>query len=189
MAQWGIEKQANNSALFAPTSVKLAPNTANRDDLYTNTTPDAFIDNVTVGQFGYNEVDVIDGKVAHTGWVLVTEGSGGRAGRVQTEVLVAGRIAGPVITITGQPTDQEVDPGDPATFTVTATITNSSMPLTYQWFGSEDGVEFEPIAGANAATLTVSDSVTYEDWQYYVEVSSVRAPTVTSNIVTLTLSA
>lgn len=30
--------------------------------------------------------------IAHTGWVVRTEGSGGRAGRVQTEVLVAGGI-------------------------------------------------------------------------------------------------
>ena len=32
--------------------------------------------------------------VAHTGWVLRKVGTGGRAGRVQTEVLVAGRITG-----------------------------------------------------------------------------------------------
>lgn len=33
------------------------------------------------------------GGAAHTGWVLRTEGTGGRAGRVQYEVLVAGGIA------------------------------------------------------------------------------------------------
>jgi len=32
------------------------------------------------------------GAAAHTGWVVRTEGSGGRAGRVQYEVLVAGGI-------------------------------------------------------------------------------------------------
>ena len=37
--------------------------------------------------------DVVS-KPAHTGWVLRTVGSGGRAGRVQTEVLVAGGIVG-----------------------------------------------------------------------------------------------
>ena len=31
----------------------------------------------------------ISGLGVHTGWVKVTEGSGGRAGRVQAEVLVA----------------------------------------------------------------------------------------------------
>ena len=32
------------------------------------------------------------GKIAHTGWITRTVGSGGRAGRIQTEVLVAGGI-------------------------------------------------------------------------------------------------
>lgn len=34
------------------------------------------------------------GQVTHTGWVKVTRGTGGRAGRTMHEVLVAGGITG-----------------------------------------------------------------------------------------------
>jgi hypothetical protein len=36
----------------------------------------------------------VGGQVSHTGWVKVTRGSGGRAGRTFNEVLVAGSIVG-----------------------------------------------------------------------------------------------
>jgi hypothetical protein len=39
------------------------------------------------------EVGVTQGA-GHTGWVKITTGSGGRAGRTQYEVLVAGGISG-----------------------------------------------------------------------------------------------
>lgn len=41
-----------------------------------------------------NTADTEAYAVAHTGWVRRTEGSGGRSGRVQYEVLVAGGITG-----------------------------------------------------------------------------------------------
>lgn len=53
----------------------------------------------TPGSDATASIDILpDGEVtskpAHTGWVLRTVGSGGRAGRIQTEVLVAGGISG-----------------------------------------------------------------------------------------------
>ena len=63
--------------------------------LFGNTTANAFILGKSVGVFG---VDVAEMKaanggtktgIAHAGWVLRTEGTGGRAGRVQYETLVA----------------------------------------------------------------------------------------------------
>lgn len=44
------------------------------------------------------------GTLAHTGWVVRTVGSGGRAGRIQTEVLVAGGI------VTDNDSDDDVFP-------------------------------------------------------------------------------
>ena len=38
---------------------------------------------------GYSSANLAQGAVAHAGWVQVRTGTGGRAGRVQTEVLVA----------------------------------------------------------------------------------------------------
>lgn len=58
--------------------------------LFGNTTANAFINGVAVGVFGLDASEMTAAKsVAHAGWVLRTVGTGGRAGRVQTEVLVA----------------------------------------------------------------------------------------------------
>ena len=66
----------------------------NGDTLYANTTTSAFVTGVKLGVFG---VDVVEqglgnnatGIGSHSGWNLVTQGTGGRAGRIQTETLVA----------------------------------------------------------------------------------------------------
>jgi hypothetical protein len=67
----------------------------NGDALYANTTVGEFVDNLAVGVFGVDstEISLVANKAnkpAHTGWILRTEGTGGRAGRIQTEVIVAG---------------------------------------------------------------------------------------------------
>ncbi len=72
---------------------------ANGHTLYANTTADAFVPNLTVGVFGVDAAEIAlannaTNKPTHTGWVLRTEGSGGRAGRIQTEVIVAGGMGG-----------------------------------------------------------------------------------------------
>lgn len=64
-------------------------------NLFANTTQNAFVSGKAVGVFAVNSASMASHKeVAHSGWVLRTVGSGGRAGRVQTEVLVAGGISG-----------------------------------------------------------------------------------------------
>lgn len=67
--------------------------------MFGNTTQNAFRSGVAVGVFGVGannggaaavEMSVNGAKaIPHAGWVLRTEGSGGRAGRVQYETLVA----------------------------------------------------------------------------------------------------
>lgn len=59
--------------------------------LYSNTTPGSFIPGIATGIFGIDTYETNDsnGAVTHAGWVLRTEGTGGRAGRVQYETLVA----------------------------------------------------------------------------------------------------
>ena len=59
--------------------------------MFGNTTQNAFRQGQAVGVFGIDAVEmgVTKTGAAHAGWVLRTVGSGGRAGRVQTEVLVA----------------------------------------------------------------------------------------------------
>ena len=97
MALWGSADQANNSPIYAPAQFKVTPNTANRDALYGNTTANALFAGETIGVYGVSDVEATDANsvsVAHSGWVVVRTGQGGRTGRVQTEVLVAGGISG-----------------------------------------------------------------------------------------------
>lgn len=58
MSQWNTNDDANGSPIWGPALVNKAPNTANRDDLYGNTTANAFIDGVTVGVYGVDASEV-----------------------------------------------------------------------------------------------------------------------------------
>lgn len=92
MAQWGNTDDAANSVIWANTTLNVANTQA---ELFNNTTADAVIDGVAVGVFGVSTDEMANttgesSKVPHAGWVLRTEGTGGRAGRVSYEVLVAG---------------------------------------------------------------------------------------------------
>ena len=68
--------------------------TQNGMSLYANTTTSAFITNQKVGVFGVDvtETGLANNRTthgAHAGWNLVKQGTGGRAGRIHTETLVA----------------------------------------------------------------------------------------------------
>ena len=85
MALWSNTDANTSAPIFAAAQVQLAPTAANRDALY---------DATPTGIFGVdtNEIALANNaasKPTHTGWVLRKEGSGHRAGRIQTEVLVA----------------------------------------------------------------------------------------------------
>jgi hypothetical protein len=71
---------------------------ANGFTLYANTTAGAFVPGATIGVFGVGQAEIglannATKKPAHTGWVLVKQGTGSRTGRIQTEVLVAGGMS------------------------------------------------------------------------------------------------
>jgi hypothetical protein len=103
MSSWGNNDNAANAPYWAVNAaltsvdnqpVGTRPTAANVALLYGNTTPDVYITNETVGLF---LVDAAEEQVAeansnkppHSGWAIKTTGSGGRAGRVQWETLVA----------------------------------------------------------------------------------------------------
>ena len=163
MSSWGNNDNAANAPYWAVNStitksaaaqVVAMPTAANVAILYANTTADAYITNETIGLFAVDaneeNVGVANGIMpAHTGWVLRTTGTGGRAGRVQQEVLVAlanvigdgedGVYQDAIITITSQPA-AVVGPvsaasADTVSLAVTAAVTtgNTAAPLTYQW--------------------------------------------------------
>jgi len=94
MAQWTMTDNANGAPSWANTTLNLAKN---RNELFGNTTIGSFRANVALGTFGISTSEMAYGNTAsteadnipHAGWVLRTQGEGGRAGRVHYEVLVA----------------------------------------------------------------------------------------------------
>ena len=84
--------------------------------LYANTQTSAFITNQKVGVFG---VDVTEQSVAgnpkggHAGWNLIKQGTGGRAGRVHVETLVA---MGSMVSVANGGSDGSATANDDVTF-------------------------------------------------------------------------
>jgi hypothetical protein len=161
MPSWGNYDNAANTPLWSTAAVKVAPTAVNTANLFQNSTEDYWEDtlpnggkrltDIAVGVFGVDNFEAdVNAKGAHTGWVLRTEGYGGRAGRVQQEVLVAMSsiitdntspyYPDATITISSQPVGNTANTilGNTATFRVTASITegNTAAPLTYQWYSS-----------------------------------------------------
>ena len=217
MPAWGNYDNAANTPLWSTAAVKVAPTRVNTANLFQNTTVGYWEDalpnggdrlaNTAVGIFGVDnfEADVND-QVAHSGWVLRKTFTGGRAGRVQQEVLVAMSNmitdnTSPIypdatITITSQPSQNTANTvlGNTATFRVTASITegNTAAPLTYQWYAA-NGISntYSTVSngtpanttytGATSATLVVTPTFTDADNWYYRVVVSATGTEATAN--------
>lgn len=207
MAQWGSNDASSNAVLWSGALVKLAPNSANRDALYGNSTADAFISGATIGVYGVDaaEVEAGGGKVAHTGWVIQTTGSGGRAGRVQTEVLVAGGMSGDgedvafpdyVLRFTSQPSN--ITANSSANQTNSVSVATASRPtgasVSYQWqYSTDSGSSWTNASGTGyvnptTATMTVWANSISNGTQLRVIASATGAANITSSAVTFTVT-
>jgi len=224
MSSWGNNDNAANAPYWAVNStivnatdvksINAAPTAANVALLYGNTTPDVYTVGETIGLFAVdaNEASV-NGK--NSGWVLRTTGSGGRANRVQEEVLVAisnfngdnedTTYQDAIITISTAPSANTVQfgGGRVASFTVGASITtgNTAAPLTYQWQRSATlGGSYVNVSngtpanttysGGTGATLTVTPTFTDANNNFYrVTVSATgTGASTTSTPVRLTVT-
>lgn len=76
MAQWGRNDATTNAVIWAPATVKLTPNVANRNSMYENTTPSAFVPGETVGMFAVDatEAGVTNGSIVS--YTITNNGSG-----------------------------------------------------------------------------------------------------------------
>ena len=197
MSSWGNNDNAANAPYWAVNSTivnvqetklqNAAPTAANVALLYGNTTADVYTTNETIGLFAVDAQEAAtNGKGAHTGWVLKTTGSGGRAGRVMQEVLVAmstmnapdgdaqqyPNVSITLVTSGDTSVAANASFANVATFTVTPTLTgNTSATLTYQWqYNNSTGswgwanipantanIQF---AGATTSTLYVKPATT-----------------------------
>lgn len=213
MANWGNTDDAANSVLWATTQVKLTPNTDNQANLYINTTADAFITGITVGQFGVSGQEAqalragANTKVAHAGWVLRTVGSGNRAGRVMNETLVAMKtiaqdgsddtvIPDYMLSITSQPANATANSTDDeiTTFTVAAASVPTGATITYKWQVWDGVSAFTNITDAGAysnsatATLSVLANTASNGEIYRVQVGATGAANVVSTNAVITIT-
>lgn len=196
MPQWGSKDQANNSVLWAGALVNKTANVANRDALYGNGT--------ATGIFAVNDAEqaASDGKYASTGWIKRTVGTGGRAGRILTETLVAigittdgsddAIIPDASLRITTQPAAANVTAPAAASFTVAGEST-PNVAISYQWQAntgsgyanlSNGGV----YSNVTTATLSISNSTGLNGNRYRAILSATGAANVTSTGALLTVA-
>lgn len=212
MPLWGNVDNAANSTIYAAAQVNLTPDSANQETLFANTTANAFITGVTIGQFGVstNEQRAKSGNTAigaHSGWNLRTVGSGGRAGRVFYETLVAtGSISGDAdddnvlpdyrIVITTQPQSSSLGTDNAINFTVAATSVPTGATLSYRWqrtYGAEDWANvantgvFQSANGNTSTTLSVSNNATLSGNTLRVMITATGATTAYSTNAVITV--
>lgn len=79
--QWGLVDRANNSPLWAPAQVGAVANTTTREELYNNTTADAYITGATVGTYGVSAAEMATDAVGQVASVTVTAAGSGYTAR------------------------------------------------------------------------------------------------------------
>lgn len=205
MAQWGKNDNASNSVLWGVTAFKKAPTSTNQTNLFGNTTSDAFVTGMKIGQFGADAAEVAaNPSVPHQGWQIRREGSGGRAGRVHYETLVAGGIPNDASDDTVLPDyalQFSVSPSNATnasadaivTFSANAYSVPSGASISYQWQkwgGSSFSNLSDTGAYSNTATkeLSVLANTASNGEIYRIGASATGATTVYSSNAVLTIT-
>lgn len=203
MAQWKNTDAAANSVIWAAGQLKTTANTANRNALFGNTTADATVPGQTVGMFGADVTETtVNPAITHAGWVLRTVGSGGRAGRVQYETLVAmGSLTGDAedavladarLAWVTQPVAITRTAPAGATFTIAVSVVPGTVTPTYVW-QANTGSGFANLSNAGVysntttTTLSISNSTGLNGVQYRALALATGANTITSTAAALTV--
>lgn len=149
---------------------------------------------------GIDVAEAANIEVTHAGWVLAKTGSGGRAGRVFNETLVAmGSMTGDsddippntsTITFTEQPFDQTIQEGETANFAVDFTSSNETITATIQWQVSTDGgdtwVDIEDEEGFDLQIASTDGE--YVDGNQFRAVITAGSTEAISDVATLTVT-
>ena len=207
MPLWGSQDNAANSDIAAVIQMSKGITTANQSALYENVTPGNGPHNnagVAYGQFGVDTGEVTAdpaGHGYHAGWVLRKEGTGGRAGRVTYETLVAmGSMSGDgsddtwfpdyTLIITTQPTSNTSNISGNLSFTVAAVSNPSGATIGYQWqkYNGSSWVNLSNTAGqyfkVTSPTL-IANNETANGNVFRALVSTTGANSVTSSSATI----
>ena len=214
MPLWGNADNAANSDIAVLAQVNKNINTAERTELYGNVAADAYFTGKTVGQFGVStaEQDATAAGVAkapHAGWNLRTVGSGGRAGRVHYETLVAmGSLTGDGSDDTVLPDYRIVISSQPAansgnstllqvvSFKVAAATTPAGGTPTYLWqYTTDPGntatwattAAVSGFSGQTTTTLSVNTAIIADNTLVRAVVSATGADSATSSSAELSV--
>lgn len=208
MASWGNTDDAANSVFYAPNQFNKTANTTNQTNLFGNTTTDAFVTGAKIGQFGVKPDEAqaaragANTKMAHAGWNLRIEGTGGRAGRVQYETLVAmssitndasddAVLPDYKLSITTQPTPQTANAtaNETATFVVVAASVPTGASLTYAWsYANGDSIAVGETSNTTTSSLVINANTAVDATEYKVVVGATGAASVTSSNVAITVT-
>jgi hypothetical protein len=191
MALWSNTDANTSAPKFAPAGGLGV--SANGFTMFSNTTADAFVTGATLGVFGVDTAEqqaTVTSQGGHAGWVLRKTGSGGRAGRVSVETIVAmGSMSGDAedvvypdatITIVTQPQSEIIPSGNNISLSVVASVVPVGTSLTYQWY---DVTNNSILASNTATTLNVTDLTA--NASYNVIVSATGAISVSSDTATI----
>ena len=164
MAQWSNRDASSNSVLWAPTGFNLPANTTNRDALYGNTTPNAFITGETIGMFGVDttEMSVSNGAVIQTIIVSGGSGYGANAAVTVTEPAVGSGFTANafVVAATGRVGEIKISAAGSGYTGLPPTLVVAAPSL--QIFNGNTAVSANAIAISTAnSKFLVGDKVTY----------------------------
>lgn len=212
MSSWGNNDNAANTPLWACHSVNVSANTNNQTLLFANTTLNAWNVATTGGGYRHGDeaigvfgIDANESQVRHgmhTGWVLRTQFTGGRAGRIQEEVLVAlstmnsdsdTTYANTILTITTQPSSNSAVHGNGNTVTFSVGASSSQgFPITYYWQFNNGltwaNTSSNTVFSGNTSTTLTANAATVlaNTWKVRVVTNSLDQ-TVTSANATITI--
>lgn len=224
MPSWGNRDAAANAPYWAVNSTIVneantkinasAPTAANVAKLYANTTADVYTVGETIGLFAVDTQEASVRGTTGSGWVLKTTGSGGRAGRVQEELLVAissfvtgdgdaqiyANVAISLAALGSKSVVANTESSNTVSFVAVPTLTgNTSATLTYQWQVNDAGswtnaVDETPAnttyTGETSNTLVIAPAdVDADGYKYRVIVTAAdQGVTATSANGTLTVT-
>jgi hypothetical protein len=97
-------------------------------------------------------------------------------------------LADAIITITSQPASVGVGTTQTATFSVTASVTPSYAPLSYQWQQDPNTGTFANLSGQTSSTVSITNTNSSKNNYKYRVVITSGGTSVTSGIATMTVS-
>ena len=175
MAQWGNVDNAANSVLWAVAGYNKTANASNRTAFFGNTTPDAFVNTMTIGLFGADttETGVTNGSVliyqitfAGSGYLANTTVTVSGNGTANATANATGRIANVSVisagsNYTNKPTVTIAAPSA-QTFNANSAITNATdfIAISPNPFINNDIVRYLVTAG-NTALTNLTNNATY----------------------------